>query len=211
MYFAGHMAMGYLVGKITGKRLNLQVSDNVLFIMSILPDIDLFLSGFGIEHGTVTHSFTLWTLPFLASATFFGVRSVLPYWLALTVHFSLGDLAFVPTPVLWGIFDVKPTLGLGITTLEHALVESFLLVVFLVYVFKHTNEERDSVKDRFVRFALIALIIILTIFVTFSGGDPLLNPLQTFSLPNVILLVTNLIFLLCLTLPLIGHKSGHRK
>lgn len=211
MYFAGHMAMGYLVGKVAAKRLNLKVSGNVLFVMSILPDIDIFLSGL-IEHGTAMHSFTFWSLPFLVSAIFFGARRVLPYWLALIVHFLLGDPVLVPIPILWGIFDIEPTLGLEVATLEHALIETFVLVVFLAYVFKHGDEDTGSVKDRFFRVATIALMVILTVIVTFSReSDPLLNPLQTFSLPNVILLITNLSFLLYLMLPLIGHKSGYRK
>ncbi len=77
MYPPGHMALGYFSGflykKMTGKDFNLIV----IWIFSLLPDLDLFIPG--LVHRGPTHS-VVFALLVLAIALFFFPEMVFLTW-----------------------------------------------------------------------------------------------------------------------------------
>ncbi|NIP66772.1 hypothetical protein GWN63_01285, partial [Candidatus Bathyarchaeota archaeon] len=89
MYAVGHLALGYLTGKATGRLLKLNPNLPLLFLASILPDIDLLIPG--VEHRGPTHSLVLAMLLFLPLFTYFR-KQALPYLVALIQHSLIGDL-----------------------------------------------------------------------------------------------------------------------
>lgn len=84
----GHLALGYLTGKATGKLLNLNVNIPLLFLASIIPDIDLLIPG--LEHRGPTHSLILSILIFIPLFIHYGKKAI-PYFIALTQHSLIGD------------------------------------------------------------------------------------------------------------------------
>ena len=54
MFSVGHLAFGYLSGRASSKLLNVNINIPLLFLVSILPDIDLLIPG--VEHRGPTHS-----------------------------------------------------------------------------------------------------------------------------------------------------------
>ncbi|MCL4437218.1 MAG: hypothetical protein M1503_04295 [Thaumarchaeota archaeon] len=194
------MALGYLVGRSVAEKTNLQVSGAALFFLSILPDFDLFFSSFGLEHGTITHSLTFWFAPILFAAVMFGVKKTLIYSSALLSHFLIGDIVLVPTSILWGVSSVVPTLGFGVSTLKHALLESSLFALFLLYLRMNPVERASLFRSKLTSALPFGSALFLTVFMTFiyDASDPELNPVLFHSIPNLILLIANAGFLLLL-------------
>ncbi len=81
--------MGYLSGKASGKFLKTEVNLPLVFMLSVLPDIDLLFPVF-LQHRGPTHSVIV---AFLVFAPFFVVyhRKVVPYFLAFVLHPLVGD------------------------------------------------------------------------------------------------------------------------
>ncbi len=192
------MALGYIVGRSVAKRFDLQVSGAALFFLSILPDFDLFFSDFGVEHGTITHSLTFWFFPILFAAAMFGVKKTLIYSSALFSHFLVGDAVLVPIPILWGVSSLAPTLGFGVTTLKHALLESSFFVLLILYLRHYPIERNELFRSKSTGIVPLGSALCLTLFMTFiyDEADPMLNPILSYSTPNLIILAVNAAFLL---------------
>jgi hypothetical protein len=54
MYAVGHFALGYLTSKIASKSLNVNINLPLIFLASVLPDIDLLIPG--LHHRGPLHS-----------------------------------------------------------------------------------------------------------------------------------------------------------
>jgi membrane-bound metal-dependent hydrolase YbcI (DUF457 family) len=88
LFAIGHFALGYLVGKDSGKLANVKLNMPLLFAASVLPDIDLLLSF--LMHRGPTHS--LLTITALMIPFFIIYRKkAIPYYAALLSHLFLGD------------------------------------------------------------------------------------------------------------------------
>ncbi len=87
MYPPGHLALGYFSGflykKITGKDFNLIV----IWVFSLMPDLDLFIPG--VVHRGPTHSI-VFALLFFAPVLYF-YRDSWPYLVSLLSHTLIGD------------------------------------------------------------------------------------------------------------------------
>ncbi len=92
LFAVGHMSIAYLLGKASGKALRLNPNVPLLMVLSILPDTDIlydFITGSVIHRGP-THSIIIATLVFIPLFIFYRKRAI-PYFLALTSHFMIGD------------------------------------------------------------------------------------------------------------------------
>jgi len=87
MYFPGHMALGYFSGKITGRITNKNPNIILLWIVSNLPDIDIFIPG--VTHRGPTHSVITATLIFIPILLWY--RDGLPHYASLMSHSLIGD------------------------------------------------------------------------------------------------------------------------
>ena len=88
MFAAGHLALGYLMGVVTGKAVKRSVHLPLLLFIAVLPDFDYLLPG--ISHRGATHSLIVQgvlAIPFLLRYRW----RALPYLTALWGH-SLSDL-----------------------------------------------------------------------------------------------------------------------
>jgi membrane-bound metal-dependent hydrolase YbcI (DUF457 family) len=88
MFSVGHLAFGYLSGRASSKLLNVNVDISLLFLVSILPDVDLLVPG--IEHRGLTHSIIILSLAFIPAFITYKERAV-PYFIALVQHSLVGD------------------------------------------------------------------------------------------------------------------------
>jgi membrane-bound metal-dependent hydrolase YbcI (DUF457 family) len=98
MYAVGHLALGYITGKVAGKLLNLEVNVPLLLLASVISDIDLLIPG--LEHRGPTHSLIVLTLLFLPLFIIYGKKTA-PYFVALTQHSLVGDYVTGGVQLLW--------------------------------------------------------------------------------------------------------------
>jgi membrane-bound metal-dependent hydrolase YbcI (DUF457 family) len=88
MFAVGHVALGYLTGKAASKLLNVKINIPLLFLVSLLPDIDFLL---GLEHRGPTHSIIVQTIVFIPVLLAYKKQAV-PVFASLIQHSLLGDL-----------------------------------------------------------------------------------------------------------------------
>ena len=87
MFAVGHMAIAYLLGKGSSKKLHVNLNIPFLLVLSILPDIDIiydFLTGSDIHRGP-THSIVVATVAFIPIFIVYRKKAI-PYFLALISH-----------------------------------------------------------------------------------------------------------------------------
>jgi len=100
LFFLGHMAWAYVWAVMfAGKRRGKLVIPAVL-MLGVMPDIDLFLEGFGVAHHTFTHSLFFWFVIFAPLLAVFRLK-VIPYFVAVAQHFVFGDFIMGNVMILW--------------------------------------------------------------------------------------------------------------
>jgi len=132
MYAVGHLALGYLTGRATGKLLNVNVKIPLLFLASIIPDIDLLIPG--LQHRGPTHSLIISILIFIPLVAYYGKKTI-PYFIALTQHSLIGDyLIGGGIQLLWPINSIHYYgLAIEVTSLTNILLEwIFFLTAFTI-------------------------------------------------------------------------------
>jgi hypothetical protein len=133
MYAVGHLALGYLSGKTASKFLNVNANIPLLFLMSVLPDVDLLIPG--LQHRGPLHSAVVFCLLFLPAFILFKKRAV-PYFVALIQHILIGDYLTGDTQLLWPITTSWYGLGMEITGLTNILIEWTLFLTSTAILFK---------------------------------------------------------------------------
>jgi len=189
MYAVGHLALGYLSGKTASKILNVNINIPLLFLMSVLPDIDLLIPG--LHHRGPLHSAILFSLLFLPIFILYKKRAI-PYFLALTQHILIGDFLTGQTQVLWPITTNWYGLGIEIMSLTNVLVEWALFLTSTATLFK--------TKDAWLLFQqhpsnMILAIPVLTVLLPASVRFPLYVSLE--------LLMPHLIYIALFTLSIL--------
>lgn len=139
MFAIGHFALGYLTGKSVSMLLNVKLNLPLLFVASVIPDIDLILQYVdpalfmhrGSLHSIITY--TLFMLPFFIRYR----KQAAPYYVALLSHSLLGDLYTGGFQMLWPIsqrwFGV---LSLDVRSLANISLEIMLLLISLAIMIK---------------------------------------------------------------------------
>ena len=133
MYAVGHLALGYLSGKTASKILNVNVNIPLLFLVSVLPDVDLLIPG--LEHRGPMHSAIVFCLLFIPAFILFKKRAI-PYFVALIQHILIGDYLTGDTQLLWPITTNWYGLGMEITGLTNILIEWTLFLTSTAVLFK---------------------------------------------------------------------------
>jgi membrane-bound metal-dependent hydrolase YbcI (DUF457 family) len=136
VYAVGHLALGYLTGRVAGNVLKVRPNLSLLFLASVIPDFDLLIPG--VEHRGPTHSLIVFILLFIPAFLFSGKKAV-PYFVALTQHALLGDYITGGTQLLWPLTTQVYGTGMPITSPINLLLEGSLFLVSMV-VLVHTRD-----------------------------------------------------------------------
>ena len=152
MFSAGHLAWGYISGKVTSDLMKVECNLPLLFLVSVAPDADFLIPG--LTHRTVTHSiviYGLFSIPFFVK---YG-KKIFPYLMALCSH-SFVDYLGAPTESLWPFYTpafypiIEIALAITITNLE--------LIGFLIsipYMFKTGDLTKKLMKPHFANLLLV--------------------------------------------------------
>ena len=199
MYAIGHFALGYLIGKITSKTLNIKINLHLLFLASILPDVDIIIPG--LMHRGPLHSIMLFSILFTPIFLIYK-KSVIPYFFAVIQHILIGDyLTGGGIQLLWPASMRMYGLNFGIESLTNIFLEVFLFLVSLTILFK--------TKDLFSLFKqntsnMIISIPLFSVLLPTAISFPLYVPL--------VLLIPHLVYIVIFALSILRNlKSIHNK
>jgi membrane-bound metal-dependent hydrolase YbcI (DUF457 family) len=166
MFAVGHIALGYLSGRLVNKFSNNELNLPMIFALSLLPDIDLVIPG--LEHRGPTHSIAF-ILALSAILAAFRFREALPYSLALATHSLIGDGITGGSQLLWpysteiirlGVFLKMPSIRE--TVLETGLMAVLILVMFLSGDLGRLLRPERSNRLLFIPLATIVLPAVFT-------------------------------------------------
>lgn len=135
MFAVGHLALGYLTGKAVSKLLKTDVNLPVLFLFSMLPDVDLLIPGLG--HRGITHSVIIFFMLFFLAFVFYG-KEATPYFIALVQHPILGDYLTGGGGIqlLWPLSAQWYGPTVQIASLTNIVFEWVLFLTFLTVMLK---------------------------------------------------------------------------
>jgi hypothetical protein len=152
MFAVGHIALGYITGKILGKLTKHDPDIPLLWTLSLLPDIDFLIPG--IIHRGPTHSLILALIifaPFLIK----NPKKTLPYFTALLTHSIIADfITYGGVMLLWPLstemmgYRSPLTMGRAAETrIELALFAALILVLIASGDLKNllTTENRNLI------------------------------------------------------------------
>ncbi len=139
MYAVGHLALGYLAGRAASKLFNVEMNIPMLFVASIIPDIDLLVPYF--EDRGLIHSIFIFGLLFLPASLLYGKRAV-PYFAALATHSIIGDyLTNDGVQLLWPVTLDWYGGGIPVRSLTNALLEWILFIISLTIMLRTKDLE----------------------------------------------------------------------
>jgi membrane-bound metal-dependent hydrolase YbcI (DUF457 family) len=136
MFAVGHLSLGYLFAKGSAKLLKKEINLPLVFILSLIPDIDILIPV--IQHRTITHSIITSTVAFLPFFLLYGTTAV-PYFLALAQHGLVGDFitgGTQGTQLLWPLTSAPYGLPLSIFSTVNLVLEWSSFIVALAVMLK---------------------------------------------------------------------------
>ncbi len=98
MLVLGHIALGYITGKIVSKATDQSINIPVIWIFSLLPDIDLLIPG--LQHRGPTHSVIVALIIFTPIFIIASWKAA-PYFAALASHSLIGDYFTGGAQLFW--------------------------------------------------------------------------------------------------------------
>jgi hypothetical protein len=190
MYAVGHFALGYLTGKLAGKSLGVKINIPLIFLASVLPDIDLMVPG--LEHRGPLHSVIVFSIVFLPIFAVYKKKAA-PYFVAVIQHILIGDyLIGGNLQLLWPLTANTYGFSIEAASLTHIALEWSLFLISMVFMLK--------TRDIFFLFKphssnTILAIPVMTVLLPTLISFPLYVPLS--------LLIPHIVYLILLAIPLL--------
>ena len=191
MFAIGHLSLGYLLAKGSARLLKQDVNLALIFLFSLLPDVDIIIPG--VQHRTITHSIVFLALMSLPFFLLYKTTAI-PYFTALAQHSLVGDFLTggargEGTLILWPI-SLTPY-GLPIRVLDpiNVTLEWCSFLVAIIVMLK-TRDLQKLLKGQISHLSLSVpmLTVLLPSFLQFPLAVP------------VALLIPHLVYLVLFSL-----------
>jgi len=194
VFVVGHLALGYLTGRVSTKFLNVNINIPLALTLSIIPDIDLLIPM--LQHGGPTHSIILY-LVVAFPAILVWKKQAIPYLIAAASHPLLGDFPTRPSraqgvQLFFPLTSSWFSAGSEAAILTYVYLELALFALFLTLML--TTRDITILFKRHPSNLLLAVPIstaLLPVFMQF----PIPIPLE--------LIIPHLVLIVLLTLPIL--------
>lgn len=168
MFLLGHASWSYVLSKLTGREVKVNVPAWLGLLSGILPDYDIFFSRV-IAHHTWTHSLFM-LVP---------VAVLLSVWCGrMGFAFSLGILSHLLTdslvgtiPIFYPFSTLQVGLSLGIPSIADTVLEVGMFLVVLVYAYQNKDYLQLTRPESKSLWFIIPLYSIVVLSVLFAGDN----------------------------------------
>ena len=209
MFFLGHMSWAYVFAVAFAGRRGGKLFIPVILMLGVLPDVDLFLEGFGVGHRTFFHSIFFWVALFVPALVIFRWK-VVPYLVAVLQHFAFGDLFVVGVMLFWPFSSSFFGFDNAMLSVFDVILEvAGLLLAFGVMYFNGDLKRLVSVSLDNV-FMLVPLLALTLSMLSFAVHWSLI-PLITYIWSSQILTIIVIAHLILTTFLAISTFQGLRK
>ncbi len=168
MFLLGHSCWSYLISKLTGRKLQANLSAWLAFLSGILPDFDIYFRPI-LAHHTWTHSILILLPISLILSIRFG---------RVGIAFSIGILSHLLTdslvgtiPVLYPFSDQTIGLNLGIPSIADTTLETGALFAVLLLAYNNKDYLLITRPNKKSLWLIVPLYALLTLSVLFAGDN----------------------------------------
>ena len=141
MLVLGHIALGYITGKIVSKATDQNINIPVIWILSLLPDIDLLIPG--LQHRGPTHSIIVALIIFTPLFIISSWKAT-PYFAALASHSLIGDYFTGGAQLFWPLslewYEYERSMRMG-STLEVYVEFALFAVMIIILILSRDSRE----------------------------------------------------------------------
>lgn len=168
----GHFALGYVVGKASATVAKTKINIPVIFMLSIIPDVDILFPSL-LEHRGPTHSIIMLFIVFIPVFAIYRKKAI-PYFLALIQHPLIGDyIAGGRIQLLWPATTEYYGIEMSITSRTNITLEWIIFFASILIMLK----AKDMVKlFQPHNSNLILIIPMLTVLLPTFLSFPLVVP-----------------------------------
>jgi membrane-bound metal-dependent hydrolase YbcI (DUF457 family) len=168
MFAVGHLAIGYLTAKVFQKVLKTEVNLPLVFLLSLIPDVDLLVRNH--VHRGPTHSLIVMSLVFIPIALYYRKRCV-PYFAALVQHSLIGDfLTSEGARLFWPLDPAFYGVGISMHSLEGISLEWLSFLVAMVVLAK-SGDLKLLLKPRKTNLLLTVPVGVIWLSAVMSFGQ----------------------------------------
>jgi hypothetical protein len=172
LFFLGHMTWAYVWAAVFRGKLRGKLFVPAVLMLGVIPDIDLFLQGFGVVHHTFTHSLFFWFVIFAPFLVVFRRKSI-PYLVAVVQHFAFGDFLVGNVMIFWPFSSLHFGFNISMpSVLDVALETAGLLLAAGIVYFNGDLRRLLSVKMRNISM-LFPFLALLTSMLFFAVDWPI--------------------------------------
>jgi hypothetical protein len=133
-FAVGHLSLGYLLGRISAKVLETTPNMPIIFVLSVIPDIDILIPI--LQHRVQTHSAIVALIIFLPFFVVYRKKSI-PYFIALVQHALIGDyLAGGRIQLFWPATSQMYGLRISITSQTNVIMEWVMFITSIIVMLK---------------------------------------------------------------------------
>jgi len=185
MFAVGHLALGYISGKGAARFLNVSVNVPLVFLASILPDIDFLVPG--LMHRGPMHSIVLYAVVFIPIIVLYRRIGII-YFLCVAQHLVLGDFLTAGygegIQLLWPLSLNGYSAGISWVSAASVYLEWIFFIICITWMFKSGDLRKLLVSSSAnLVLAVPMLSIVLPVFFNIPLHAPLL-----LLIPHIILL-----------------------
>ncbi len=198
MFAVGHMALGYLTGKLINKTTKQNLNLPAIWTLSLLPDIDLLIPG--LRHRGPTHSLIIAILIFIPLLIAKG-RETAPYFAVLATHTLIADcITNGGAQILWPLskqwIEYQNTIIMGTIIETNIELIFFMTIIGTLTISKDYKHLLNSDRRNTLLFIPLCTILLPVMF-----RYPLTVP-KTLVIPHLIVLsIATISFLMSLLRP----------
>lgn len=175
MFAVGHLSLGYLFAKGSAKLLKTEVNIPLVFVLSLLPDVDILIPG--VAHRTITHSLILALVLSLPFFMLYKTKAI-PYFAALAQHSLVGDLLTGGTrgegiQIFWPLTSNHYGLPISVFSTTNIILEWSAFLVAIAIMLK-TKDLQKLLRGQMSHLSLSvpALTVLLPPFLSFPIASP---------------------------------------
>jgi len=173
MWAVGHLALGYLTGKGASEVLKEKFNIPLLFLMAIVPDIDILIPT--LPHRGPTHSLVIYSIALVPFYLIFGKKALI-YYTSICSHTLLGDLVFtggaLGVQIFWPLTSTEYS-GLSMSLVYDVPVEWLCFSASMgLMVYVRDLPKMFEPHPLNLLLTIPVLTIILPVFIGFPPGVP---------------------------------------
>lgn len=168
MFLLGHSCWSYLISKLTGRQLQVNLPAWLALLSGILPDFDIYFRPV-LAHHTWTHSILILLPISLLLSIQYG---------RLGIAFSTGILSHLLTdslvgtiPILYPFSDLTVGLNLGIPSLGDTTLETGALLAVLLLAYINQDYLQLTRPNKKSLWLIVPLYALITLSVLFAGDN----------------------------------------